>query len=110
MAMVYKLGEGYAMQDGKPFIRYPYGVDYAPARSLQPFILWEGGGNSGGGGFFSANEVLKWPDHLRTAGVEWLIPFLERIVAGEAVAEAEILGAYRKIHQKDPPGRDEKWA
>lgn len=85
--------------------RWPYGVDYEPAKIERPFLLWEGIGPTEVGGEFSAKEILAsqvYSEHLKLAGVEWLYPYLQRLADGETVSEEEILAAYIQRYQCKP--------
>jgi len=96
---VYKLAEGYGA-----IPRWPYGVDYVPQNTAAPVLLWEGNAKVGSGGFVTAAQAAgpEWHEHLTHAGALWLLPLLERMAAGESVAEHEVLDAYRAAHGSAP--------
>lgn len=96
---VYKLAEGFGN-----IPRWPYGVDYVPQNAGAPFLLWEGDAKVGSGGFVPTVQVVgpEWREHLAHAGALWLLPLLERMAAGEPVAEHEVLDAYRAVHGRAP--------
>ena len=94
------LGEGYDPQ----VFGYPYGVDYSPDTPETPIIFWEGSGHMASGGLFTAAQALEaqWADHVRFAGVEWVVPLIERLARGELVALEEVLAAYKAVHGRLP--------
>ncbi len=103
---VYRLGDGCPTRaDGTPLYSWPLRVDYAPGHPSGDFYLAEGDARNGNGGFFRAADVLQehWRGHLETTGTLWLVPLLERMARGEAVAPAEVLGAYARVHGAPPP-------
>lgn len=106
---VYALGEGYhTKRDGTPLYSWPFSVDYAPGHPAGEFYLAEGDARNGNGGFCRAHEALQihGRGHLETTGTLWLVPLLERMARGEAVAPAEVLDAYAQIHGGPPPSQE----
>lgn len=84
---------------------WPYGVDYEPAKTARPFLLWEGRPPTEVGGEYSAAEILASAvlrEHLALAGTAWLETLLERLAAGEAVSPEQILSAYSQRHPQSP--------
>ncbi|MBC8102240.1 MAG: hypothetical protein H7Z41_06610 [Cytophagales bacterium] len=106
---VYSLGIGCATdRNGEPIHSWPYMVDYAPGHEGGEFCLSEGDARNGNGSFFHATALLEpsWRGHLETAGVLWLLPLLERMVAGAGLSESEILEAYRQVHGTPPTSQE----
>jgi hypothetical protein len=103
---VYQFGEGHPIQsDGKPLYSWPYAVYFSPECPSGEFYLSEGDGRNGNGSYFSAADLLKpqWRSHLEITGTLWLLPLLERRLAGEVVTPKEYLDAYRSKHGSVPP-------
>lgn len=84
--------------DGKPDYSWPYRLHYTPGFKGD-FHFWESDGRNGFGGFLSARKALeiRFMRDVRKANVEWLIPLLERLVAGEMVPPTEVLDAYKQV-------------
>lgn len=83
---------------------YPYWVDIALDGDPAMVALAEGDGHSHAGGYFTAQEALssRWTRHLEQAGGAWLRPWLERLAAGEAVSEDELVADYTRRHGRAP--------
>ena len=83
---------------------YPYEVGYVPDQPQTPIYFAEGDAKFGSGGFFTATQALEpqWVEHLKTAGVIWFVPFLQRLAAGNIVALEEILKVFKSIHGHEP--------
>lgn len=107
---VYQFGEGYPIQsNGKPLYSWPYAVYFSPECPSGEFYLSEGDGRNGNGSYFSAADLLKpqWRTHLEITNTLWLIPLLERRLAGESLSPAEFLKAYRAVYRSAP--RESEW-
>lgn len=61
--------------------------------------LAEGSGHLGSGGAFGLSSILtgngelqvRWHPVFERAGALWVVPYLQRLAAGERVSEAEIV-------------------
>lgn len=87
---------------GEPFVmpcRVYIGLAPAPRA-----VVEEGVAHGYMGGPVSIRALLE-PWGLRALGNahgEWLLPFVERMDAGEAVTEDELVRAFRARHRRDP--------
>jgi hypothetical protein len=83
---------------------YPYEVAVTVGPPCPLVMFAEGSGYTGGGGYFTVEDAVsgRWDAHLDQAGATWLKPFLERMAAGDEVAEAEIVRAFVAIHGRRP--------
>lgn len=105
----YLIGEDYMRgSDGVPHHSWPYRLHYTPGHRGD-FHFYEGDVRNGFGGFLSAHEALEISgiSNLKKANAEWLIPLLERMASGQAVAAEEIFAAYKEAHGRRP--RREEW-
>lgn len=91
-----------ASRDGRHV--YPYEVQVSVVTPVPLVALSEGSAHGGGGGIFTVEAALSEPfrDTFRRAEGEWLIPWLERLAAGEEVAEAELVAAFVERHGREP--------
>lgn len=99
----YLIGNNYmAASDGVPHSVWPNSLHYTPGFKGD-FHFFEGDVRNGFGGFLSAREALEigMISDLKEANAEWLIPLLERMVAGEVVPPTEVLDAYKKVYGQD---------
>jgi hypothetical protein len=110
MAKTYKLGVGEKpLRDGNaPGWGYPYEIEFDCSRPDAPFLVTEGRGVVSGGGWFNAKDLLhaSFRENLEHTQLEWMIPLLRRIAAGEfadpAAVEGAVLAAYREHTGCDP--------
>jgi hypothetical protein len=85
-----------------------WGVGYSTHPKFHPFFVWEDNGPEHFGATCTANELLSdaWRNHLRLCNALWLIPLLERFVAGESLTTDLVLNAYEQEHGHPAPVRE----
>ena len=93
--------------EGDPFI-WPYWIDVGVADPAKAVVLAEGVAHGAVGGTFSVEEALapRWRRNFVKAEGEWLLPHLERIAAGHAVAEADLVRGFTDLHGREPEAYD----
>lgn len=98
----YLIGEDWMRgRDDVPHYSWPYRLHYTPGFKGN-FSFWEGDVRNGFGGFLSAHDLCgAFAREVKKANAEWLIPLLERMVAGEVVPPTEVLDAYKKVYGKE---------
>jgi hypothetical protein len=98
---------GWSIRDGGYDV-YPYEVALSVELPEPLVMLSEGRGHASGGGFFTVADAAsgRFSEHLRKAGADWIRPFLERLVAGEEVAECEVVAAFVARHGREPATSD----
>jgi len=99
-----KLATNWQPYDGeKPYV-YPYWVDLAVNGDRPVVAFAEGSGHASAGGYFTIEEAVSrmWSAHLDHAGGAWLRPYLQRLAAGEAVSEDELIADYTRRHGQAP--------
>lgn len=88
---------------GDPFM-WPYFVDLSV--NVEPPLvgLAEGVAHGAHGGLFSPSEALKghWREHFVKADALWLLPYVERLAAGGAVTEGELIRSFVRLHGREP--------
>lgn len=87
---------------------YPYEVALS-VEPPEPLVMFsEGRGHASGGGFFTVADAAsgRFSEHVQKAGAAWIRPFLERLVAGEEVAEGEVVAAFVDRHGREPAAND----
>lgn len=86
---------------------YPYpfqiGLCFEPVKS--PAMLEEGWGHYYSGGVMNLSALAEVNAFITACDAEWLVPFVQRMLAGEDVKEA-VLAAFRKKHGRDAGYQD----
>ncbi|WP_030154895.1 hypothetical protein [Glycomyces sp. NRRL B-16210] len=93
--------------DGDPFV-WPYWVDVSVTGPEPKVALAEGVAHGSAGGVFTVAAALEAGSrkHLERAEGEWLVPYLERLQAGETVTEQELVEAFTARHGREPETYD----
>lgn len=90
-------------EPGTPYV-YPYWVDVSVDGDRPMVMFAEGSGHASSGGYFTIEQAVAglWSAHIDRAGGAWLRPYLERLAAGGAVSEQELVAEYVRRHRREP--------
>ncbi|SDD01007.1 hypothetical protein [Glycomyces harbinensis] len=93
--------------EGDPFT-WPYWIDVSVSGPEPAVAIAEGVAHGASGGRFTVEEALKpeWRARFDKAEGTWLLPYLERLAAGDGVAEAELVRAFTGLHGREPESYD----
>jgi hypothetical protein len=84
--------------------QWPYEIAMAFAGTRHPLGMTEGVGHGSAGTYLTVTEALdlKWSAHFENADASWLLPFVQRMAAGERVQAEEVIAIYRDRTGSEP--------
>lgn len=88
---------------GDPFV-YPWFVDLSVEPAPAKVTVGEGVAHGAVAATISPKEALgeEWAEHFDRAEASWLRPYLQRILEGEVVTEAELIAHFIRLHGRAP--------
>lgn len=100
MSRYYLLASTKWLKPEKRGFPYPYqiGLCFEPVKS--PAMTEEGWGHYYSGGVTNLSALAEVDGFITACDAEWLVPFVQRMLAGEEVKEA-VLAAFREKHGRD---------
>ncbi|CAN7754885.1 hypothetical protein LJR290_006881 [Variovorax sp. LjRoot290] len=104
MALYYVLASSTKPLPTSGDFQWPYEVSLAFEATPHPVGVAEGVGHGAAAAFLTAAEALgpSWAQHFVSADAGWLVPFVQRMAAGELVRAEEAISAYRDRNGSEP--------
>lgn len=89
--------------------QWPYEVSMAFDGTQHLVGVAEGVGHGAAAAFLTAAEALdpSWAQHFASADAGWLVPFVQRMAAGERVRAEEVIALYRDRNGPGPKTFDQ---
>lgn len=93
-------------QDSDAF-SWPYWIDVSVSGQIPQVAVAEGVAHGTGGGHFAPATVLRlMTGTIVGAEGQWLIPYIERLAAGDTVTEEELRAEFFARHGREPETYD----